>query len=52
MQMLAHMKSRVRGWRRYRRALGELELHSDRELAEMGFMRCDLPRIARESSRQ
>lgn len=50
--MFDHMKYRVRSWRRYRRALNELEIHTDRELADLGFMRCDLPRIARESSRQ
>jgi uncharacterized protein YjiS (DUF1127 family) len=47
--MFDQVKFRVRSWRRYRRALAELEIHSDRELAELGFLRCDLPRVARET---
>lgn len=34
----------------YRRTLEELNVLSDRELADLGFSRCDLPRIARDSA--
>jgi uncharacterized protein YjiS (DUF1127 family) len=50
--MFEHLKYRVRAWRRYRRTLTELEVHSDRELAELGVFRCDLDRVARETARR
>jgi uncharacterized protein YjiS (DUF1127 family) len=50
--MFDQMKHRVRSWRRYRRVLSELEIHSDRELAELGLLRCDLPRVARETAKR
>jgi uncharacterized protein YjiS (DUF1127 family) len=49
--MFNRMRHRVRQWRRYRRTLAELEIHSDRDLAELGLLRCDLPRVARETAR-
>lgn len=42
---------RTRRWRHYRQTLAELERLSDRELADIGMFRCDLPRIARESAK-
>jgi uncharacterized protein YjiS (DUF1127 family) len=50
--MFEHLKMRVQTWRRYRRALTELEVHSDRELADLGILRCDLNRLAREMARR
>jgi len=36
-------------WNRYNTTRRELDLLSDRELADLGIMRSDIPRIARES---
>jgi uncharacterized protein YjiS (DUF1127 family) len=47
--MLNRIRHRARSWRRYRQVLAELEFYTDRELADFGFVRCDLPRIAREA---
>jgi uncharacterized protein YjiS (DUF1127 family) len=47
--MFEQMRSRFGRWQHYQRILAELNTHSDRELAEMGLLRCDLRRIARES---
>ncbi|MGD1878722.1 MAG: DUF1127 domain-containing protein [Kiloniellaceae bacterium] len=35
---------------RYQRALSELSQMSDRELSELGFRRCDVARVARETA--
>ena len=35
---------------RYQRALNELSQMSDRELSELGFRRCDVVRVARETA--
>ncbi len=44
---------RARAWRRrYLTALDELSCYKDRELAELGFTRADLPRVARETADQ
>ncbi len=37
-------------WNRYNATRRELDLLSDRELADLGIMRSDIPRIAREST--
>jgi uncharacterized protein YjiS (DUF1127 family) len=37
--------ARFRAWREQRAALAELEMMSDRELADMGLTRSDLPRV-------
>ena len=42
--MIAH---HLDHWRRARRARRELDALSDRELAEIGLFRCDVPRMAR-----
>ena len=34
-------------WRRLRRAERELEAHSDRDLADLGLRRCDIPAAVR-----
>jgi uncharacterized protein YjiS (DUF1127 family) len=36
-------------WNRYSTTRRELDLLTDRELADLGIMRSDIPRIARES---
>ena len=37
-------------WQKYQRALNELELMSDRDLADLGFSRYDIKRIARDAA--
>lgn len=37
-------------WNRYNTTKRELDLLTDRELADLGIMRSDIPRIARESA--
>jgi len=42
---------RYRARRRvYQQVMAELQLFTDRELAELGFTRVDIPRVARESA--
>ena len=36
-------------WNRYNTTQRELDLLTDRELADLGIMRSDIPRIARDS---
>jgi len=40
----------VRAWKRYDNAMHELSFLTDRELADIGISRCDIPRLAREHS--
>ncbi|HXW40095.1 MAG TPA: DUF1127 domain-containing protein [Xanthobacteraceae bacterium] len=49
--MLLAFVRRVRDWRRYGIAMQELSQLSDRELADIGITRGDIPRIAWEHSR-
>ncbi len=49
--MLSHLVRLFRAWRRYENSLRELSRLGDRELADIGVARCDIPRIARESAR-
>ncbi len=37
-------------WQKYQRTLSELELMSDRDLADLGFSRYDIKRIARDAA--
>ena len=39
-----------RGWKSYDKAMQELSYLTDRELADIGISRCDIPRLAREHS--
>jgi uncharacterized protein YjiS (DUF1127 family) len=41
----------VRRWKRYNRTVSELNHLSNRELADLGLARSDIPRIAREAIR-
>jgi len=36
----------------FHRIVQELSYYSDRELRELGFERCDIPRIARQTARE
>lgn len=38
------------GRARYRRIVAELRQLSDRDLADIGIRRCDIPRVAREAA--
>jgi len=38
-------------WRRYESSMRELAMLSDRELADIGITRSDIPRIARQHAR-
>lgn len=48
--ILFHIVSAYRQWRRYNRSLSELSRLGDRELADIGISRGDIPRVAWESS--
>jgi uncharacterized protein YjiS (DUF1127 family) len=50
--MFANLIHRVREWTRYNRSLNELSRLGDRELADIGISRCDIPRILRKGSYQ
>jgi len=52
--MLSHLIHLFRAWRRDETSLRELSRLSDRELADIGIVRSDtprIPRLARESAR-
>jgi uncharacterized protein YjiS (DUF1127 family) len=39
----------IRRWQRYNRTVSELNNLSNRELADLGLTRSDIPRVAREA---
>lgn len=43
--------TRYRRWRRYRDTVRELQNLSTRELTDLGILRADIGRLAREASR-
>jgi uncharacterized protein YjiS (DUF1127 family) len=49
--MFETLKTRLATWKKYNRTVAELETLSNRELADLGFGRSDITRIAREASR-
>lgn len=49
--MRTTLTSQLRKWHTYRRTYAELMALTDRELADLGFSRYDVKRIARESIR-
>jgi uncharacterized protein YjiS (DUF1127 family) len=49
--MFETLKTRITAWKRYSRTVSELESLSNRELADLGIMRTDIGRIAREAAR-
>jgi uncharacterized protein YjiS (DUF1127 family) len=50
MNMLVAIINFLRAWRRYNASLRELAQLGDRELADIGITRSDIPRIAWDSS--
>lgn len=48
--MFAAIARYFRAWKRYDNAMQELSYLTDRELADIGISRCDIPRLAREHS--
>lgn len=44
--MLAYIFRVIREWKSYNRSLSELSRLGDRELADIGISRCDIPRVA------
>jgi uncharacterized protein YjiS (DUF1127 family) len=49
--MFEVLKARVSNWKRYNRTINELNALSNRELEDLGIMRADINRIAREAVR-
>jgi uncharacterized protein YjiS (DUF1127 family) len=47
---LSHLVGVYRQWRRYNQSLRELNRLGDRELADIGITRGDIPRVAWDSS--
>ena len=47
---LSHLVGIYRQWRRYNRSLRELNRLGDRDLADIGISRGDIPRVAWENS--
>lgn len=47
--LIAKLRARRENYLRYRQTADELHALSDRELADIGISRFDIPRIARES---
>ena len=50
--MLSHLIRMFRAWRRYEASVRELSLLGDRELADIGVTRSDIPRIAWETAQR
>jgi uncharacterized protein YjiS (DUF1127 family) len=50
--MLLAVISFLQSWRRYNASLRELSQLGDRELADIGISRSDIPRVAWEQSSQ
>jgi uncharacterized protein YjiS (DUF1127 family) len=44
--MLAHIVRFIREWKRYNQSLSELNRLGDRELADIGISRSDIPHVA------
>jgi uncharacterized protein YjiS (DUF1127 family) len=49
-QMFASIVRFLQAWRRYNRNLNELSRLGDRELADIGISRSDIPRVAMTSA--
>jgi uncharacterized protein YjiS (DUF1127 family) len=48
--MFAAIVRFIREWKRYNQSLNELSRLGDRELADIGVSRCDIPRLARTAA--
>ena len=51
MASISFISHKLAIWRRYRQIVRELSFMSDHELADIGFARCDIEFIARQSAR-
>lgn len=49
--MFETLKTRITVWKRYSRTVSELSALSNRELADLGILRADITRLAREAAR-
>ncbi|MGE3877220.1 MAG: DUF1127 domain-containing protein [Parvibaculaceae bacterium] len=47
--MFDFFKTGIKRWNRYNQTRRELDLLTDRELADLGILRADIPRVAREA---
>ena len=47
--MFSNLKTRYSRWQRYSRTVTELESLSNRDLADLGISRVDIPRLARQA---
>ena len=45
------LKTRIATWKRYSRTVSELQSLSNRELADLGIMRTDIQRVAKDAVR-
>ncbi len=50
--LLANVVRTIRAWRRFNANVRELSRLGDRDLADIGISRSDIPRIAWEGARQ
>lgn len=50
--LITHVIRFLRSWRRYNRSVQELSRLGDRELADIGVCRVDIPRVAWEASEE
>jgi uncharacterized protein YjiS (DUF1127 family) len=50
--MLVSIIHFIRAWKRYNQSLNELSRLGDRELADIGITRSDIPRLAWEEAQQ
>jgi uncharacterized protein YjiS (DUF1127 family) len=50
--MLSHLIRLFRSWRRYEASLRELSRLGDRELADIGISRSDIPRVAWDNAQR
>jgi uncharacterized protein YjiS (DUF1127 family) len=51
LMLLSHLLRLFRAWRRYDASVPELYSLGDRELADIGITRSDIPRIAWDNAR-
>ena len=49
--MFEVLKTRINTWKRYNRTVSELQGLSNRELADLGIMRGDIARVAKDAVR-
>lgn len=50
--ILTHIVRWLRSWRRYNQSLRELSRLGDRELADIGIVRSDIPTVAWQAAQQ